>query len=146
MARNKGTDTIESAETTAVEFGGFTIQPGTIEPPKREEKYNPLEDAVLQSLDGPLSVPVNDEKQAAEVKNYVRRAATKNDLGLQMQYRDGAVHFRATREKRQRKYTTEEIRSWALDSGYGDYSGVKVPQEVRDAFKVANGFAKPAEN
>lgn len=110
----------------------------------REPKPNPLEAAVLATLEqGALKVPVKDEAQAKQAILYVRRAALKHNLGHSVQHRDGAVHFKATREKRQRKYTDTDVREWASAEGYGEeHLHPRIHADIRQAFKVANGFAK----
>lgn len=172
MARKQGTDTIAEVDTEQgpewtdaeqeQEFGGFVVEtsPG-IERAARAEKPNPLESAVVQSLqnDMALQVAVKDADQAKAVTNLLRRAQAKLDkaaadeyqsgVRMNVQHRDGAVHFHAKYGTVNRKYTAADIRTWWDEQPHadGDWDGKgKIPTDVREAYKVAFGFAKAKDN
>lgn len=115
---------------------------------KREREFNPTEEAVLASAngEGALAFDVATEQDADRVLSLLQRAASDNKLGMsksKTQNADGSwtVDFEAKNEKRARKYTNVDIRTWAAANGWGEVSG-PIPKELRDAYKVANGFAK----
>lgn len=86
-------------------------------------------------------VPCVDEAMRKDIYNMLQRAATDLSVGVRKSYRDGYVYFR-TKPKTQRKYSKADVVNWALASGYGDFSESKsIPEDVRNAFREANGFA-----
>lgn len=120
-----------------------------VAPPKREKEHNPTEEAVKHSRETGevLAFPgLPDEDAVKKVISLLRRAANDADHGMQIQtVKDGetyTVNFKAVDRKRDRKYTADEIRAWLLENGKGDYTGVKIPNELREEFRVAKGFAK----
>lgn len=157
MARKTtATSTDAPAETSdAPTIGGLTLTIRRAEPierAKREEKPNPLLDYVKASLgeEDSLAFDVETDEQVKEAQNYLRRAATKLSVSLSMKVTEKdtggyTVSFKANPEKRTRAYTSEEIRAWAKANGHGVADGQKIPREVRQAFRVANGFAKSSE-
>lgn len=133
----------------------LTVQRGTEikrQAPKREKEPNPTEEAVKHSKDTGevLAYPLPDEEAVKKVMSLIRRAASDADHGVAFQtvkQEDGTyvLNFQAT-AKRERKYTAKEIRDWAVENGYPQYtdSKLKITDEVRDAFKTAKGFNKKA--
>lgn len=117
--------------------------------PKRVKEDNPTEEAVKHSRETGevLAFPgLPDEDAVKKVTGLLRRAANDADHGLQIQtVKVGdtwTINFKAVDKKRDRKYTADDIRAWAKENGHGDFSGVKIPAEVRESFKKANGFVK----
>lgn len=121
-----------------------------------------------QMIGVPVTLPgVGEPCDARAVTNYLRRDLGEQDLTLRIQYQDDKgnvlrakrtkdadgktstvypegitqVHFVAKVGKSVQKYTAADIRKWAAENGHGEITG-KIPTEVRDAFKLANGFAK----
>lgn len=138
----------------------------------RDGSANPLAGAVAYALaEGPQMIPVplnlpDGPADARAVTNYLRRDLGDQDARLSVQYQDDngnvlhtkrekvdgktvthyptgvtQVHFAVKAGKTERKYTAEDIRKWAAANGHGEITG-KIPTEVRDAFKRANGYAK----
>lgn len=122
-----------------------------------------------QMIAVPLTLPSGDVADAKTVTGYLRRDVGDQDIRLNVQYQDESgnvlhtkrvkgddgktrteypegitqVHFVAKSGKTKAKYTADDIREWAAANGHGEITG-KVPTEVRDAFKVANGYTKDA--
>lgn len=120
-----------------------------------------------QMIPVPLALPDGKSADARAVTNYLRRDLGDQELRLSVQYQDdkgnvlhtkrtkdenGAtvttypegvtqVHFVAKPGKTERKYTADDIRAWAKDNGHGEITG-KIPANVREAFKLAKGYAK----
>lgn len=142
----------------------------------REGGVNPLAGVAAYALDNPqmITVPLALPAGPADAKavtGYLRRDVGDQDLRLSIQYQDAngkvlhtkrvkdddgktrtvfpdgitQVHFVAKSGKTSQKYTADDIRAWAKDNGHGEITG-KVPTEVRDAFKAANGYAKDAKD
>lgn len=157
MARKTtATSTDAPAETTdAPVIGGLALTIRRAEPierAKREEKPNPLLEFVQASLgeEDSLAFDVETDEQVKEAQNFLRRAATKLDVSLSMKVDANdnggyTIKFKANKEKRTRAYTSEEIRAWAKTNGLDVADGQKIPAEVRQAFRIANGHAKPSE-
>lgn len=157
---NETAETAEQpAETTATpaETGGLgfslTVTRAAVDKierqaPKREKEPNPTEEAVKHSRETGDVLAYNglpNEEAVKKVTGFLRRAASDADHGIQIQVVEegnGAytINFKAIDKKRDRKYTAEDIRKWAKENGRGDFDGVKIPNEVREAFKTANGF------
>lgn len=122
-------------------------------PVSKVKEPNPTEEAVKHSKDTGDVLAFNglpDAEAVKKVTGLLRRAASDADHGIQIQtVQDGdgtwTINFRATDKKRDRKYTADDIRKWAKDNGHGDLSGMKIPNEVRDAFKAAKGFGKKSK-
>jgi len=119
------------------------------QPPKREKEENPTEEAVKHSRETGEVLAYSglpNEEAVKKVTGFLRRAASDAGHGIQIQkVQDGdtfTINFSAVEKKRDRKYTAADIRKWAKENGHGDFAGVKIPNEVRDAFKTANGFGK----
>lgn len=117
--------------------------------PKRVKEENPTEEAVKHSREtgDVLAFPgLPNEEAVKKVTGLLRRAANDADHGIQLQtVKDGdtwTINFKAIDKKRDRKYTADDIRKWANENGKGDFAGKKIPNEVRDEFKKANGFDK----
>lgn len=117
--------------------------------PKREKEENPTEEAVKHSRENGDVLAFSglpNEEAVKKVTGLLRRAAADADHGIQIQtVKDGdtwTINFKATDKKRDRKYTADDIRKWASENGKGDFTGKKIPNDVRDEFKVAKGFVK----
>jgi Lsr2 len=156
MARKPAnTATAETPDTDAPVIGGLTLTIRRADPitrEKREEKPNPLLDYVKASVgeEDSLAFDVETDAQVKEAQNYLRRAATKLSVSLSMKVTDNdnggyTISFKASENKRARSYTSDEIRTWAKNNGHTVADGQKIPKEIRQAFRVANGFAKPSE-
>lgn len=110
---------------------------------------NPTEEAVKHSHDTGEALAFDglpDGEAVKKVEGFLRRAASDAGHGIKIRATVGddgthTVTFQATKQKRERQYTVEDIRTWAETNGFGKISG-KVPANVRDAFKTANGYAK----
>lgn len=120
--------------------------------PKREKEANPTEEAVKHSRETGDVLAFNglpNEEAVKKVVGFLRRAAADADHGIKIQtVQDGdtwTINFEATERKRDRAYTADDIRKWAKDNGKGDFAGKKIPNDVRDAFKAANGFDKKSK-
>jgi len=107
-------------------------------------------DAVKKSLDEniPLQYVVATKEVAEQIRGDLQRAATRLDCGVAKSVTevDGqyVIDFQATNVKRKRNYTSAQIRAWALsEHGVNIPRTQKIPMDVRAAFKVAHGFAKP---
>lgn len=119
-----------------------------------------------QMIPVPLALPDGSKADARAVTNYLRRDLGEQNARLHVQYQDDngnvlhtkrekvdgktvthyptgvtQVHFAVKAGKTERKYTVADIREWAEQNGHGKITG-KVPAHVRDAFKVAKGYAK----
>lgn len=150
MARKKN-DTVDAPEIPAFEISASPT--GLVR--KRDRKPNPLAEAVLSTLDTgeALMVAVDTPEQAKDAANMVRRAQKEagedgNHFGVRIDTREPGhslnttgryeVHFLATRNKRSRRYTVDQIREWAIGMGYGDdVLYPRVHPDVREAFKIA---------
>lgn len=151
MARRNAKTDDQPAESTG---SGLPLAPRASQGVARAVKVrdeNPTLDAVRGTLvDGPMAYDVPDEESAKKVVNYLTRAATELGVGLRKSVSANAdgtwsVDFEATEDKRVRKYSSDEIRAWygqtfETDGGPAELSG-RIPAEVREAFKIANGFA-----
>lgn len=120
--------------------------------PKREKEENPTEEAVQHSRktgEVLAFTGLPDQDAVKKVTGLLRRAAQDADHGMQIQtVQDGntfTINFKAVDKKRDRKYTADDIRKWAKENDLGDFTGKKVPNEVRDQFRTANGFDKKAK-
>ena len=118
-------------------------------PSVKAKEPNPTTEAVEHSKKTGeiLAYPgLPNEEAVKKVTGLLRRAASDADHGIQIQtVQDGdtwTINFKATDKKRDRKYTADDIRKWAKENGKGDFTGVKIPEEIRNEFKIANGFVK----
>lgn len=142
---------VDYASLVAVSSG---FQAGT---QGRTAAPNPLAGMVMRTVteQAPLMLPVQTAEQAKEVTNLLRRDARETEYGLRIQYQDGngnvvrdqdqakEIHFVA-KERSSRKYTTADIREWARETGTELPAG-KIPNEIRHAFRIANGYEKSDE-
>lgn len=103
----------------------------------RKPKPNPLETEVVNSAaDGRTRrIPVANDNQRKQVKSWARQAASANSLGLRVYDEDSVVLFVATYNKRTRKYTAADIRTYL-----GIPEDVKVTNEDRQAYKSAHNL------
>lgn len=119
---------------------------------KDDEALREAVQAVQASLDmgRALATDVNTEDEAKKAVNLLRRAAQSVNVGLKVSTtQNGSVwtiDFHAVANKRKRQYTAKDIRDWyaatyATDAGPAELTG-PIPSEVREAFKVANGYIK----
>jgi hypothetical protein len=143
----------------------FSPQPGEVRKSAhgRESKPNPFAGACAYALEhGATAQAVSNGQEAREVTNALRRDKA-DDMRLTVQYQDAdgnavrvekgaddklvypdsirSVHFGVKAGRQDRKYNTDDIRAWHLATNGVEITG-KVPPEVREAFKIANGFAK----
>lgn len=122
------------------------------QPPKREKEENPTEEAVKHSRENGEVLAYSglpNEEAVKKVVGFLRRAASDAGHGIQIQkVQDGdtfTINFKAVEKKRDRKYTADDIRKWSIENGKGDWTGKKIPNDVRDAFKEANGYGKKSK-
>lgn len=108
----------------------------------RSEKPNPLLNAFRQSLESgkTYDIPVRNQDHAKVAMNHLRRASKTVGAGLSVRHDAdaGVVRFRARVEKIGRKYTSDDVREWALANGYTeDVLRPRIKPEVRAAYKEA---------
>lgn len=123
--------------------------------PKRVKEDNPTEEAVKHSRENGEVLAFSglpDEEALKKVTGLLRRAASDAGHGIQLQSvqaGDGTwtINFKSVDKKRERQYTSEQIRAWARENGYPQYSDakLKITNDVREAFKDANGFVKKSK-
>lgn len=123
--------------------------------PKRVKEDNPTEEAVKHSRENGEVLAFSglpDEDALKKVTGLLRRAASDAGHGIQLQSvqaSDGTwtINFKSVDKKRERQYTSEQIRAWARENGYPQYSDskLKITNDVREAFKSANGFVKKSK-
>lgn len=142
MARKNGTaEPAEAAEPTfQVEESDYFPSGG------RSSKPNPLTGAVKQSYDRDgktLHVKVSTEDQAKQAERYIRSDAQTHGLGVRVKWERTddriLVHYTG-KDKKSYNYSAQDIRDWGAANGY-DVSNGRVPEYVRDAFKVAHGYS-----
>lgn len=114
----------------------------------------------------PLPLPNGQKADVKTVTGWLRRDVGEQEIQLSIQYQDGKgnavaakrtkgadgktlteypsnireIHFVAKAGKKERAYTADDIRAWHFSQTGQKITG-KIPQAVRDAFKVANGHA-----
>jgi hypothetical protein len=161
-----------TTDTPELSAGGWQV--GTLHKVQsggRASAPNPMAGAVDASLANgtALMQPVpGDKGDARAVTNGLRRDAGDKDVRLHIQYQDAngnlvrvekdpetkklvfpdaiaSVHWLATAGKTARKYTTNDIRVWH-EQETGEKLTGKVPANVREAYKVAHGYAKSTKS
>lgn len=131
----------------------------------RDTSENPLTGAVQDGV--ALALDVASSDQARQITSYLRRDASANGLGVQIQYKAGGewvktdrverdgktvtvypegiteVHFLG-KAKAARKYTAADIRLWAQNEGLmSDNTDTgRIPADVREQYKRVHGYAK----
>lgn len=111
----------------------------------RTSKPNPLLEALQNSITmgKALQVSVASAEQGTEVENLLRRAAKTIGCGLSMRNTGTHVVFQGKAQKRERKYTSADIRTWAEENGATrDMLYPRIAKEVRKAFRQAHGIDK----
>lgn len=110
-------------------------------------------DHVRKSLEDnvALQYTVQTRELAEAIKSDLQRAASALKCGVSKSVteRDGAfvVDFQATNVKRKRNYTSDQIRQWARDvKGVDIPKTVKIPDNIRQEFRVTHGYAKAAQD
>lgn len=155
MARRRAAD-VQAEEVAEGTTGGLqlAVRASTgVQRAERKREDNPTTEAVRQSAEEgrPLAFDLPSEEEAKKVMGLLQRAAQDLGLGLSKSVTEHSpgvwtVDFEATSAKRERKYTTQEIREWysqtfQTDAGPAELSG-PVPREVRAAYRIANGYDK----
>lgn len=131
---------------------------------KRDAKPNPLKGAVLAALDNTKRIPVANQEAADLAVGLIRRDQRDekdagNDYGVSVTViTDDTgkmfVLFRAKAGARSRKYTSVDVRKWALDQSpplpvaVGKTTNSKgkqiessaIPRATRDAYKEAHNL------
>lgn len=95
-----------------------------------------------------LEVDASSDEHADELVKLLQRAQREHPEGpgLRKQVLTDAdtgglvVVFKALPQKRKRAYTNAEVRAWAAENGYEIDGKSKVPTEVLNRFRVANGY------
>lgn len=140
----------DNTQDTGFSFDNITVMDADVLPQRaaRVEKPNPLLGAVQNSLDTGKGkqlppIPVANQKEA---DNYLRRAAVKLQCGITIRSQDNGdgtvtVFFEATHHKRNRKYTVDDVRAWAVEQGWdNEILYPKVPREISNAYREAHGL------
>lgn len=145
MARKKASDTAE-VPTFEVQPApeGFQWSRGGTKAP------NPLEDAVLNAVDGDLQfIPAHSDDMATQAERYLRRAARDHNLGVKIRRDEthGGVGFKVTTEKKQRRYTNSDIREWAKMYGFheSEYTPT-ISQNLRREYRIYHGYETNGED
>lgn len=150
----EATENAPFALPTLVRSAGITRARKNTEP-------SPTNDAVIMTLtEGPLAYPAPDDEAVKKLVNWLQRSAVEINAARKADgepeislsksvdaLADGTflVNFQAKTGKREAKYTADDVRAWAKDQGFGDFTGVKIPKEVRTAYRVAHGYEKEKE-
>lgn len=145
-----GTTEAAEATTPAFDFGSLTAVP-IAAPPK---KANPVahlavaskgDDWDAKGLGTWMEIPALPAGQVTPLVNLLHNAA--KDAGHGMNTRttkndDGTVTvaFQSKRDKREAKYSAEDVKTWAVENYPGYAKGGKLSAEIRKAYRLANGF------
>lgn len=110
---------------------------------------NPLRETVRLAAESgeTFEVPVKTAEQAKQATNYLRYAAAEIKRGLAVKTvtegNEIVVVFKVKDTRKQRKYTADDIRTWAKDQGYEDkFLTPKLHADVRTAYRRAHGYEK----
>lgn len=155
MARKSATAEVDQNVSEGLEYV-FTPRPASrkIVRATKATEPNPLEEHVKAVVkQGPQELDVVNVEHAKRAVTLLRRAATDNGFGLKLKYVDVngiqasslekltsdvmLVLFEVTNEKRNRAYTADQIRQYAIERGYGEeYYTPKIHPDLRAEFKT----------
>jgi hypothetical protein len=126
--------------------GSVTWRESTAQPSPLQGPFDASAEALTNGAkEGhPKQIVVGTEDEAKQVVNAVRRAAAFRNLGAMVKtetYGDGVlVSFAAKPRKAGRKYTSEQVRTWASENGIEVPDKGMVPAAVSKAYREAHNL------
>jgi hypothetical protein len=137
---------LSTLDVSDADPGSITWRESTAQPSPLQGPFDASAEALTNGgKEGhPKQIVVSTEDDAKQVVSAVRRAAAFRKLGARVKtetYGDGVlVSFAAKPRKAGRKYTSEQVRTWAREQGVELPEKGMVPAAVSKAYREAHNL------
>ena len=137
---------LSALDVSDADPGSITWRESTTQPSPLQGPFDASAEALTNGAkEGhPKQIVVRTEDEAKQVVSAIRRAATFRSLGAKVKteaFGDGVlVSFAAKPRKAGRKYTSEQVRTWATENKVDVPATGMVPAAVSKAYREAHNL------